>query len=89
MRKRYGRRPRCTTLFPVVAQGKGHGSDGYGKITMEVAVSDRQFDKITVVQIGVEVVDADHLPPIIQEIEMKDQFVDTRIAVSPEPQTFN
>ena len=86
MRKRYIERPRYLTRVPVVADGKGHGTGGYGKIAMDLPVCGAEIDKITVVQKGEEVFDADHFTPVIQEIEMKGQFVDAfKADIPPNP----
>ena len=54
---------------------------------MKLAFVVDKLDEFTVVQIGIEIVDADHRAPFIQEVEMKDQLVDafkTDLTLNPE-----
>ena len=56
MRKRYGVFTWHATGFPVVTNRKRHRAWGNGKITVDLTFFEGELDKITVVEIGVEIV---------------------------------
>ena len=56
MRKRYGVFTRHAAGLPVVTNCKRHRTGGNGKITVDLTFFEGERVKITVVQIGVEIV---------------------------------